>query len=68
MTIAIFPSLQMSLEINKMSSRLPLAFYAGLRIADLPGPWHYEYEFHDKYIILAVIAFKLSTLLKITFQ
>ena len=25
-----------------MNSRLPLAFYAGLRIADLPGPWHYK--------------------------
>ena len=29
-------------KINKMSKGLPLAFYAGLRIADLPGPWHYK--------------------------
>ena len=29
-------------KINKISSRLPMAFYAGLRIADLPGPWHYK--------------------------
>ena len=27
---------------NKMSSRLPLALYAGLRLAELPGPWHYK--------------------------
>ena len=29
-------------KIKKMSSRLPLAFYAGLRIAGIPGPWHYK--------------------------
>ena len=29
-------------KINKMSSRLPPAIYAGLHIAALPGPWHYK--------------------------
>ena len=27
---------------NKMSSQLPLAIYAGLPKADIPGPWHYK--------------------------
>ena len=30
-----------------MSSRLPLEFYAGLRIADIPGPWRYKGYTHS---------------------
>ena len=29
-------------KINKMSSRLPLAIYAAMHEADIPGPWHYK--------------------------
>ena len=32
----------MTSKINKMSSQLPLTFYAGLRITDIQGPWHYK--------------------------